>query len=112
MERVCGVCGGQKRELFSSTYCPRCEGDERKPEPDWLAAHDAFDEIQRRVTLSLFVKTGSVMRCASRDVVAQTFVRMTNIGTGMVNEYIDVFLLGKGAPQSVVDYWVAVMGGQ
>jgi len=25
MERTCSVCGGQKKELFSSTYCPRCE---------------------------------------------------------------------------------------
>jgi hypothetical protein len=25
MERICSVCGGAKKDLFSSTYCPRCE---------------------------------------------------------------------------------------
>jgi hypothetical protein len=47
MERVCSVCGGAKKDLFSSTYCPRCEDEVTGPGEkaadyfsDWWSAID------------------------------------------------------------------------
>jgi hypothetical protein len=108
MERICSVCGGETKALFSSTYCPRCEGDERPPPGGWLSVTAAVDQIGSRVSPCGVCQDGSLIRSPYRDVVSAVFKRQLTNG---MYEYFDVHLSGKGAPQVVVDYWVSLMGG-
>jgi len=99
MERACGVCGGQKKELFSSTYCPRCEDAKSNPvlagsEFPFLNWRDALSALEAATGKRAYMVDTSVGGCCSAFFAMQHKV---------------TFLSGP-IPWDYVSYWARVLG--
>jgi hypothetical protein len=111
MERVCSVCGGAKKDLFSSTYCPRCEGDVKAPVGDWMSVVQVRDYLDGLTTLTGF-SYQDMAQSSYRDVVFLTFRRSLPAGVGPSCEYFDAIVTGSGAPRAVIEYYAKCMGAK
>jgi len=108
MERTCSMCGGQKKELFSSTYCPRCE--DRTPIAGQLSVDDAVHYLSAHLPANCSVSHEKTRWGSCDRVNLDIIEKDPNTIWGLSYKHT-VTLRGAGCSSSFLDEWIRILRG-